>query len=442
MQRKEHKMNKITMKTIVGIGAVGIGVISVVAGVNSGNVVGYQTQIIHKGQQELTVPFRKLPTGRPLTVGDLLADAIEGDSIAFGDFSADAVEKGGELHWVRMGKVVDGQELPAKGGRISYFRSAEKKTTLALSGEAAVPEVNQTSSPQPQAPRSIPTKHVEKPEQYLADYLSYSTVSISNECAGFVSTGTGFFFNFPLKSKPGKGVPAIVTNKHVMSGATNTVLTFTLAGDDGRPSDRIVRYRTDYPEWQRWIGHPSNDVDLCILPLLPIERMVKQQTQSDIFKMAFDLSFIPDDKYFSSLTQLDDVAMIGYPNGYYDSVNNQPIFRKGAIATRPSKNYMGKREYLVDMSVFRGSSGSPVLLVSEGMHFDRASKALVSNGRIKLIGVVYAVHLNHSYGDLLALQTVAQTRLASHHALPNNLGLVIHASRMIEMADALDELYR
>ena len=66
------------------------------------NLVGYHTLKIRKGPQKFTLPMRDLSAGRPYKAGALLPSAEEGDSMLFGDFSADARYVNGELHWVRF----------------------------------------------------------------------------------------------------------------------------------------------------------------------------------------------------------------------------------------------------------------------------------------------------------------------------------------------------
>ena len=341
------------------------------------------------------------------------------------------------MHWIADGEIVDDTELPEKGKTITIDRDADATTTLTLSGEAGVFNVQEPKSSAPKTAETDKVKRVENPAMYLADFLSYSTVRIENSRAnGAGSTGTGFFFLFHSKQNPKMTLPAIVTNRHVIDGVQNTTLIFTVK-KDGRPSDKFVKYHTQYPPWQKWITHPDGNVDIAILPLLPIASQIKHEGGIEIFYMPFDTSMIPSDEFFRSLTQLDEVAMIGYPNGLWDQVNNQPIFRKGAIATRPSMNYNGNREFLVDMSVFPGSSGSPILLVSEGPFYDRQHGVSVSGTRLALLGVNHATHLNSVIGDVF-VQTVG---VHTFHQQPNNLGIVIHGSRLKEMEDFLAQIF-
>jgi hypothetical protein len=60
--------------------------------------------------------------------------------------------------------------------------------------------------------------------------------------------------------------------------------------------------------------------------------------------------------------------MIGYPKGFWDRVNNLPVVRKGITATPIYIDYNGKKEFLLDIPIFSGSSGSPIVLFNEGSY--------------------------------------------------------------------------
>ena len=60
-----------------------------------------------------------------------------------------------------------------------------------------------------------------------------------------------------------------------------------------------------------------------------------------------------------------------------------------------------------------------------------------------LVGVVYATFLHGEFGRLEAvpIPTLAsQMGIVTHISLPNNLGLVISASRLLEMEDMFTEM--
>ena len=403
--------------------------------VNEANIVGYGENQVSKGRNVIIMSFGGL-NGERLRAGEILKGVLERDVLSFGNFRATATIVDEELHWVSGGAVVDDVELPEKGQTITIDRDQDVATKITFSGEAMIPKAVRNKDAPEQRPESSSVKPVDNPEMYIADFLSYSTVRIESRTPEGSSTGTGFFYICRVKGNPNLTIPLIITNWHVVSNVVETMLVFTKR-DGARPSDEMTRYVTFYPPWERWIRHPNSDVDIAALPLQPVVNTIRNQTKSEVFYMPFDSSMIPDDGEFRTITQLDEVAMIGYPNGYWDVANNQPIFRKGAVATRPSMNYMGKREYLVDMPVFSGSSGSPILLVSEGSYYDRRHRAMAFGGRIRLLGVNYATHLNRVYNK----DDVRMTKAGDPEYLqPNNLGVIIHASRLREMEEYVQQV--
>ena len=159
-----------------------------------------------------------------------------------------------------------------------------------------------------------------------------------------------------------------------------------------------------------------------------------------MFISPLNYTFIADDDFLKNVMQLDEVAMIGYPDGIWDKVNNQPIFRRGVFATKPGLKYNGKREFVIDMPVYGGSSGSPVLIASDGPWVDRShGHSLMTHAPTKLMGIVYKTFVHNDLGQLVAvpIPTVANDQVnAAMVRVPNNLGLVISASRLLEMEDA------
>jgi hypothetical protein len=83
--------------------------------------------------------------------------------------------------------------------------------------------------------------------------------------------------------------------------------------------------------------------------------------------------------------------MVGYPKGFLDEFNFQPIFRRGVYATRPSLNYKGKKEFLLDIQNNGGSNGSAVYRFDDGMYNDRSNGGvnIVLADRLVLVGISY-----------------------------------------------------
>ncbi len=82
---------------------------------------------------------------------------------------------------------------------------------------------------------------------------------------------------------------------------------------------------------------------------------------------------VADDKALAmSFSTVEEVLMVGYPNGLVDEINNLPIFRRGITATHPAIDFNGKPLAAVDIACFPGSSGSPIVILSDGVRIRRS----------------------------------------------------------------------
>ena len=59
---------------------------------------------------------------------------------------------------------------------------------------------------------------------------------------------------------------------------------------------------------------------------------------------------------------LNDLIVVGYPLGLYDSMHNTPIIRSATIAIVYPLPFEGKDYFLIDSRLHKGTSGSPVIL--------------------------------------------------------------------------------
>ena len=305
------------------------------------------------------------------------------------------------------------------------------------------------------------TSRVVRPQLHPAELLSYLTVRLSCVRAdGLVSCGTGFFYDIPHIEDKSLHIPVIVTNRHVINDVLATSITFTLADNNSLPSTDVYTVQVDNRSFP-WINHPDDLVDLSVLPLASVLNYLQAQGKHPFF-FALSSSYIPDDIYLKSITQTDEVIMIGYPGGLWDDANNQPIFRKGILATSPRKNFQDRSEFLIDMPVYWGSSGSPVLLFSDGMYYDRNTGAGMLAGRLKLLGINYATMISTVSGKVVPVPvpTVVEKEegsdigncasgtasqrfsLEAKMGIPNNIGLVINASRLKEIEDMFSNILR
>lgn len=409
--------------------------------IESGNVVGYHSHQIVKGKNVFTTPFTSEPGSVSLaqSLGSLLESASEGDVIEFNGFKAEAVVIDGSLHWSSNDLVVDDYLLPSSDMPITYTRKSDETTTVTFAGEVNEAVFATPLTERPSQPIDVKEAPV-KPRFFLTDILAYSTIRIECLSTNRCITGTGFFYLFSIGQ--GRNIPAIITNRHVVDGSLVTCLTFSTQ-KDGVPQYEKVSIQLPTSTY-KWYSHQDPNVDLSYLPILPIIERLKRQGK-EIYFIPYAKDFIPTAEELTSVTQLDDVAMIGYPNGLWDVVNNQPIFRKGSLATRPNNNYMGRREFLIDMPVYGGSSGSPILLINDTPFYNRATQKLDPHNRIRLLGVNYATHVHSATGTVevvpIASLNTQSTNYMTRVRVPNNLGIVINASRILEIEDSLCRIY-
>lgn len=274
----------------------------------------------------------------------------------------------------------------------------------------------------------------------IMEQLCFSTTRIETKDAnGNDYSGTGFFFSYKLNES--KIVPLIVTNKHVVRGMTTGMFILTKADANGKPIHKDhFQIQIDKFE-QSWFFHPDNNVDLCVLPVANILNIAQAHGVS-LFYRSFDETIIPNKEQLNTLDAVEEILMIGYPNGLWDSVNNMPIVRKGITATDIKFDYDGRKEFLIDAACFPGSSGSPVLICNIGGYRDKQGNLNWGNSRFFLLGILYAGPQLTVTGDIkvVTIPNMQQKALAVSH-IPNNLGYIIKAERIMDFVPIITQKF-
>jgi len=246
----------------------------------------------------------------------------------------------------------------------------------------------------------------------------------------FTSTGTGFYFEFKFDSIT---IPVIVTNYHVIENTNSQILRFTEKNSDGTPAygKKITEYIDTFSS--KWIKHPSED--LAILPLNPILNNIKKTKNKDVFVVNYDESLIPSKESLNELNSIEDVLMIGYPEGFWDSTNNLPIVRKGITATPLQLDYNGHSQFLLDIPVFPGSSGSPIVLSNQGSYSGKRGGMTVGS-RLFLLGIIVQSINYNAEGKLIYPGNTIKTATQ----LPFNVGVVIKSQELLKFRPILQKL--
>jgi len=266
----------------------------------------------------------------------------------------------------------------------------------------------------------------------IEEQLGQSTIRIIVKKDTNNYVGTGFFFEF---ENEGLKKVVLITNSHLVTNTDTTILSFNKS-IDGKPKyGDIVRYQI-YGINNKWTHHPDTTIDLCYLELGPITRDAEKK-KTLVFIRSIDEKLIPNDSLWHTFTYLEDVIMIGYPNGLIDIKNNLPIMRMGITASQPKLNFNNKPEFITDIANFKGSSGSPIFLRRIPFKMESKEKGKVSFGpRAEYYFV--GVHYKGEYYDIIKNVTKSIKKesldadLVQKYQVPLNIGHVIKSYEILD----------
>ena len=180
---------------------------------------------------------------------------------------------------------------------------------------------------------------------------------------------------------------------------------------------------------QYWHGHPNPDIDIAVTPLVPILNTIGQEGKKVFFK-SIPLSSIPTPDQINELDALENVVFVGYPNGQFDAINLLPIIRRGITASPIQVDYEGKPIFIVDASVFPGSSGSPVFIYDQGSYGNRGNITIGS--RLLFIGVIAQVMIRSQINQIRLVPIPTQLQPIVETQQMIGLGIVFKASTVVE----------
>lgn len=267
----------------------------------------------------------------------------------------------------------------------------------------------------------------------IAEQLFFSTVRIDTvSMDGTLGSGTGFVFVYEVANLK---YPFIVTNKHVVMGMKQGALTFIKS--DGKLPKLGDSFRGVLEDWpQRWFGHPSPDIDIAVCPLGPIEKFIEQNHGFGLFYRYVTNDTIPTDEQVNGLDAVESVAFIGYPNGIWDSKNYLPIARRGTTATPIGVDFEGTPRFLIDASVFGGSSGSPVFVHDQGLWLNSGKGLVIGPPRFMFVGVIAAVFFRTSLNEIVPVPIPTQIKPMARQEEMIDLGVVFKSRTVIEAVEA------
>lgn len=194
----------------------------------------------------------------------------------------------------------------------------------------------------------------------------------------------------------------------------------------------------DWPKM--WFGHPDQNVDISICPLVPLLEFMRQQHGIDPFYRAVDTSMIPNEEQNRKLDAIEPVTFVGYPNGVWDSKNLLPVARRGTTASPIEVDFEGTPCFLIDASVFGGSSGSPVFILNQGS-FATNEGGIVIGSRFLFVGVIAAVFFRTHLNQIIPVPIPTQVQPMAQQQEMIDLGIVFKARTVVETIEAFLKAY-
>ena len=117
----------------------------------------------------------------------------------------------------------------------------------------------------------------------------------------------------------------------------NRIFSIPLYDDDDKPA---------------WFEHQKGkDIDVVALPVnVPSHFFIMSFNKENFMRVGVHVSIG------------NDLIVVGYPLGFYDSRHNTPIIRSATIASVYPLPFEGEDCFLIDSRLHKGTSGSPVIL--------------------------------------------------------------------------------
>jgi S1-C subfamily serine protease len=217
--------------------------------------------------------------------------------------------------------------------------------------------------------------------------------------------GTGFLvgrFHHKIDDEKNYYDLFLVTNKHVLQSQKSIVVRFNPEPSTGSAALDFPIELIDKDNKIIWEGHPKQDIDVAVISINT--SILRQHLRKfEFFRTDSNLLRIKD-MIEKGVSEGDFVYALGFPMNLVDADRQYVISRAGTIARIRDVLEGYRNDFILDMSIFPGNSGSPIVTKPEFIHID-GTKSLA---RSYLIGIVKAII---PYEDVAVSQQTKQIRV-------------------------------
>jgi hypothetical protein len=267
----------------------------------------------------------------------------------------------------------------------------------------------------------------------LLETMMFVVKRIEASGEGKAWVGTGYAYNVP---KEGDTVfPVIITNRHVVVGAERIRILFHTTRD-GKLDGGHVFLEIDRTNGTA-ILHPDPKIDLAAIVIgAAMNVWTADSAGRDLHWCGIaSKDFWPLGDW-EKLDACEPVMMIGCPSGLWDEKNGFPLFRRGVTATHAAIDFQGRPEFVVDIGVYSGSSGSPVFLWDHGLvKFDKTKNSFSPGGRFGLLGTLWGGPRITEKGEIVVEPAPTDTKLGIETGVRMHLGYVIKAKELVPLEE-------
>ena len=191
-----------------------------------------------------------------------------------------------------------------------------------------------------------------------------------------MGTATGFFYSFNNKI-------FLITNKHCVIDKEKQYypnkIIFEVHTDANDISKNINKelnlYNGNKP---RWLEHTKKKIDI-----IGIE--ISQDVLKGCIIKAFNKENFPPEDLILEIGE--DLLVLGYPLGFYDTMHNLPIVRNASISSNYGINFKGNRHFLIDSNLHPGTSGSPVITKPSTITRSKTKGTVIGGWVSHLVGI-------------------------------------------------------